>query len=194
MDQYENHSDIDEYIDTLSDSISSYDDMDEELDDLYDDDSDFIEREKNNHNYYIGICKRSRAYNFYLLVNAVSPKLFYNTQYDLLVRYLQEYSVIYISDPRIEIMKLYILNDGTYTVSVKTHWIRLIQRHWKKILFRRNQLYKRRGAIKSLHYFELHGRYPDGLNTLPTLYGMLGCYSKNLTFDKFGQQTIIQWW
>ena len=53
MDEYIN-SDSDNYIDTFSDSISSYDDIDEELDDLYDNDSDFIEREKNNHNYYIG--------------------------------------------------------------------------------------------------------------------------------------------
>lgn len=193
MNEYEN-SDSDNYIDTLSDSLSSYDDFDEELDDLYDNDSDFIEREKTNHNYYIGICKRSRAYDYYLLVNAVSPKLFYKTQYELLVRYLQEYSVIYMSDPRIEIMKLYILADGTYTVSVKTHWIRLIQRRWKKILAARKQLYKLRGTIRSLYYFELHGRYPDGLNTLPTLEGMMGSYSKNSTFDKFGQQTIIQWW
>lgn len=194
MDQYENNSDIDEYIDTLSDSISSYDDIDEELDDLYDNDTDFIEREKNNHHYYIGICKRSRAYDYYLLVNAVSPKLFYNTRYDLLVRYLQEYSVIYMSDPRIEIMKLYILPDGTYTVSIKTHWIRLIQRHWKKILSTRKRLWQLRGTIKSFFYFQFAGRYPDGLNALPTLYGMLGCYSKHSTFDKFGQQTLIQRW
>uniref|UniRef100_A0A6C0LT29 Uncharacterized protein n=1 Tax=viral metagenome TaxID=1070528 RepID=A0A6C0LT29_9ZZZZ len=193
MNEHEN-SDSDNYFDSLSDSISSYDELEEELDELYDNDSEFIEQEKTNHNYYIGICKPSRAYDYYLLVNAVSPKLFYKTQYDLLIRYLQEYSVIYMSDPRIEIMKLYILQDETYTVSIKTYWIRLIQRHWKKIISTRKLIYKMRGAIRSLYYFELHGRYPDGLNTLPTLYGMLGCYSNHSTFDKFGQQSIIQWW
>jgi hypothetical protein len=154
-------------------------DLLEELDNLYDEDEQHIEADKIPNKYYIGICKRSNHYkDQYLLLNTISPKLFYKTNYDTIIAYLKEYSIIYVSSPKLEIMKFAPINQDVYSVVIKTHWIRLIQRHWKKIISTRENIYKRRGSINSQRHFEFYGRYPYGLNTMPILYGMLHEYAK----------------
>ena len=151
----------------------------EELDNLYDEDETHIEADKIPNKYYIGICKRSRHYkDQYLLLNTISPKLFYKTNYDTIIAYLKEYSIIYIAEPKLEIMKFSPINDDIYSVVIKTHWIRLIQRHWKKTISTRKYIYNMRCTIHSLRYFETNGRYPCGLNSLPTLSCMLREYAK----------------
>ena len=79
--------------------------------------------------------------------------------------------------PKINIMKLNIMPCGAYSVSIKTHWIRLIQRHWRSTLFKRNQMLRQRRSPPSVRYREIHGKYPINLRNLPGLYGMLSVYS-----------------
>jgi hypothetical protein len=74
-------------------------------------------------------------------------------------------------------MKLYILNDGTYSVVLKTHWIRLIQRHWRKALLMRKQIMKKQMLVRSLYYREIHGKFPYGLNNMPMLTGLMSQYA-----------------
>ena len=149
------------------------------LDNLYDEDERHVEADKIPNKYYIGICKRSNHYkDQYLLLNSISPKLFYKTNYNTIIAYLKEYSIIYIAEPKLEIMKFTPISEDVYSVIIKTHWIRLIQRHWKKILSTRKHIYKMRGTINSQRYFEINGRYPFGLNAMPMLYGMLREYAK----------------
>jgi hypothetical protein len=151
----------------------------EQLDNLYDEDERHVEADKIPNKYYIGICKRSNHYkDQYLLLNSISPKLFYKTNYNTIIAYLKEYSIIYIAEPKLEIMKFTPISEDVYSVVIKTHWIRLIQRHWKKILSTRKHIYKMRGTINSQRYFEINGRYPFGLNAMPMLYGMLREYAK----------------
>ena len=167
-----------EYNDSDDSDGEDYDLL-EELDNLYDEDEMHIEADKIPNKYYIGICKRSNHYkDQYLLLNSISPKLFYKTNYDTMIAYLKEYSIIYMASPKLEIMKFAPINQDVYSVVIKTHWIRLIQRHWKKILSTRENMYKMRGTINSLRHFEIHGRYPNGLNAMPILYGMLHEYVK----------------
>ena len=154
-------------------------DLLEELDNLYEEDESHIEADKIPNKYYIGICKRSNHYkDQYLLLNSISPKLFYKTNYTTMISYLKEYSIIYVAEPTLEIMKFAPINQDVYSVIIKTHWIRLIQRHWKKIVSMRENMYKMRGTINSQRHFEIHGRYPVGLNAIPILYGMLHEYAK----------------
>uniref|UniRef100_A0A6C0HBR3 Uncharacterized protein n=1 Tax=viral metagenome TaxID=1070528 RepID=A0A6C0HBR3_9ZZZZ len=151
----------------------------EQLDNLYEEDEWHIEADKIPNKYYIGICKRSNHYKSqYLLLNSISSKLFYKTNYATMIAYLKEYSIIYVAEPKLEIMKFTPIHEDVYSVVIKTHWIRLIQRHWKKIISARKHIYKMRGTIDSLRYFETHGRYPYGLNVNPILYGMLCEYAK----------------
>ncbi len=167
-----------EYNDSDDSDQEDYDFL-EQLDNLYDEDEMHIEADKIPNKYYIGICKRSNHYkDQYLLLNTVSPKLFYKTNYDTIIAYLKEYSIIYISSPKLEIMKFAPINPDVYSVVIKTYWIRLIQRHWKKIISTRKHIYKMRGTLHSLRYFETNGRYPYGLNAIPILYGMLHEYAK----------------
>ena len=35
--------------------------------------------------------------------------------------------------PKAEIMQLHMLADGTYSVVLKTHWLRILQRRWRRI-------------------------------------------------------------
>lgn len=165
---------------TETDTESIYETDEEVIDDLYEQDEVFANEEKLTNTYYIGICKK--YYDYYLLVNTISPTLFYKTPYELSLKYLREYSIIYIHQPQIEIMKLYILNDGTYTVTKKTYWLRLIQRHWKKIMKMKNDVYNKRMSVTAQYSFQIRGRYPYGLNTMPGLVGMLRDYNKKTKF------------
>ena len=72
-------------------------------------------------------------------------------------------------------MKLYIINDA-YTVVLKTHWLRLVQRHMKKLFSERMKIINMRRNINSRRYFEIYGKYPYGLNVLPSIYGMMKKY------------------
>jgi hypothetical protein len=161
--------------DTETDTESMYESDEELIDDLYEQDEIFANEERITNNYYIGICKK--YYDYYLLVNTISPRLFYKTPYELSLKYLREYSIIYIHHPQIEIMKLNILQDGTYSVIKKTYWLRLIQRHWKKIMKMKKDIYNKRMSVTSQYSFQIRGRYPYGLNTIPGLVGMLRDYN-----------------
>lgn len=161
---------------SLTDTETDYETDEEVIDELYYHDEEFMNQEKITNSYYIGICKKN--YDYYLLVNTLSPRLLYKTPYYLAVKYLREYSIIYIHEPQIEIMKLYILPDETYSVIKKTFWLRLVQRHWKKVLRMRNDIYKKRAGILEQYSLQIRRRYTYGLNVLPGLVGMLATYNK----------------
>lgn len=55
---------------------------------------------------------------------------------------------------------------------LKTHWLRLIQRTWKKIFQQRLNVTKERTKTKNIHYREIHSKWPQCCR-MPTLQGML---------------------
>jgi len=55
------------------------------------------------------------------------------------------------------------------TVIVKTYWIRIIQRRWRRIYSERGRLLKLRGGFKAQRQFELSGKYG-----IPVGYGLRG--------------------
>lgn len=160
-----------EYEPNDSDTESESDDLDE----IYDEDIEHIENEREDYKYYIGIAKLIRPCNYYLLTNSISPKMFFLHPFPLVRNYLMEYSIMETYNPSIDILKLIIVND-VYTVIKKTFWIRLIQRHWRKVLSDRMAIRLRRGQIYSQRHFEMTGKYPVELRRLPSLYGMLSHY------------------
>lgn len=52
---------------------------------------------------------------------------------------------------------------------IKTYWIKIIQRNWKRIFKERKQIIKKRMNLDSLHYRQINGRWPIGLNYLPSI-------------------------
>ena len=171
-------------------STDSEDEMEEfmvefndwEYDEIYQDDSHHVYSEKQHGHYYIGIAKRVSS-DVLLMVNSVSPFVFFQYRFERLRDYLAKYSVVRIQNARVHIMKLCILPDETYSVILKTHWLRLVQRHWRKTYEERKRVIKGRRNLANLRHREIHGKWPYGLNRIPNIRGMLYQYSKNVALQ-----------
>lgn len=177
-------NDTDEESDVESDNDSSMGDFEDGFDvvtrQIYREDEHHMDGDKNNARYYIGLCNTYVSQKTILFVVSVSSRIFHRYSYDNIHTYLKSYSIFQRTHPTIEIMKLNILENGRYTVLIKTHWLRLVQRHWKKTFAERLRVIRRRAQPSSLVYSQQTGAYPDGLHRIPTLYGMLRQYSSEL--------------
>jgi len=152
---------------------NTYDSDDENYDHIYDLDQEFAESEKQNGQYCIGICKKMN--NEFVYLNALSNSIFFSLPCDYALNYLYYYSIIHLdfSSIKINIMKLNIASDGTYNVILKTFWLRMIQRNWKRVFKERQEIIQKRKHPMSQLCFSLRGRYPEGLNHLPSIYGLM---------------------
>lgn len=100
---------------------------------IYNDEREFLDSEKEDNKYYIGVCKYYPQENYIIMLCTVSPMTFIKYSTPKVRTYLKNYSITtFHNQPKINIMKLSIHMDGTYRVVIKTHWLRLVQRHWKR--------------------------------------------------------------
>ena len=74
---------------------------------------------------------------------------------------------------RTEIAECIVLPSQHTVAIIKTIWIKIIQRKWKKVYAERNKIIKTRMQYSSLKTREITGRWPQSCNYLPTLYGMM---------------------
>ena len=161
-------------------SDTEYDSETEEMiERIYFHEEDFLDSEKEDKLYYIGNNKISNDKQYILYANAVTPTTFFRFDINHVKSYLHDYS-IFVTNSNIDIMKLFILDDHTYTVVIKTYWLKMIQRHWKKIYSQRKYCINRRRQIKTMMYVERNGMYPYDCHSMPGLQGMLMSYNKNL--------------
>ena len=72
-----------------------------------------------------------------------------------------------------EIAECLYLSGGECVSILKTFWIRIIQRKWKKIVIERKFKIELRKKISSLLYRETRGSWPSSCLYLPSLKGML---------------------
>jgi hypothetical protein len=156
-----------------------------EYDEIYQDDSHHVYSEKQHDHYYIGLAKRLNS-DLLLMVNSVSPFVFFQYGFERVRRYLAQYSIVRVENAKIHIMKLCILPDQTYSVVLKTHWLRLVQRHWRKVYAERKRVIKGRRNLMNLRYREIHGKYSYGFNHLPSLRGMMRKYNEGNHNSKGG--------
>lgn len=146
---------------------------------IYDIEEEFINSEKKDGQYIIGISASGfNCNNESIFACGVTTKTFFKFPYKNILNYLFYYSVINVYYPVINIIQIHIDKDDTYISIRKTYWLCLIQRHWKKIMAERRKIQKDRRSLYSLLYNEIKGKYPDGLNSLPRLKGLLSCYSR----------------
>jgi hypothetical protein len=160
--------------DELNDLMETLSDMEMNYQDTLDVNREFKE------NTVIGIYTKPRFKNEILFAYSVSAKTFFKYSYNVIIMYLLLSSFFGISKKyrKIEIIKLAFVSDHQPLIVIcKTYWIRLIQRHWKRVYEERKWILDGRRAFNSIRHFELTGRYPIGLNHLPTIYGMLKMYS-----------------
>jgi hypothetical protein len=69
------------------------------------------------------------------------------------------------------------LDTGEQIVIIKTIWLKIIQRKWKKVFAKRQSIIKYRSSPSSLTFRQLTGKWPEYCIHMPGLNGLL---SKNL--------------
>jgi len=149
------------------------DEIEYRLERIFREESEFIDTDKENGKYCIGLHKYNSYRKILILSNTVSTKSFLKFPYMDTLRYLYFYSILRPPIPKINIYSLSVLPDGTYSVILKTHWLRIIQRNWKKIFKERSEILLKRRSVQSLYNLQITGRYPAGLNSMPSIHGML---------------------
>jgi hypothetical protein len=142
-------------------------------------DGAFQDVEKTDRAYYIGNALYMPVENHYLFTGAISPKIFFKYDSQITRGYLYQTSLVRTDKlPAIDIIQLSIQNNY-YTCIIKTFWIRIIQRRWKKVFAQRGQVLRMMGSIPSQRHFEIYGKYPENVPTMPRLQGMMSDYLSN---------------
>lgn len=142
-------------------------------------DAPFQNTEKTDRAYYIGNALYMSAENHYLLMAAISPKIFFRYDSPVISGYLYQTSLVRTDKlPVIDIIQLSI-QDDYYTCIMKTFWIRIIQRRWKKVFAQRGQVLRMRGSVPTQRHFEIYGKYPSTVPSMPRLRGMMSDYLSN---------------
>lgn len=167
-----------------SDIDESDDDSELESDNEYDEinrlDYMHFYSEKEHNHYYIGLCDKDYSPPNIIMSSSVSPTMYFKYSNKIMVRYLYYYSGLHSNKLSIDIMKLHIDSNGTYNVIIKTFWLRIIQRIWKKIYKQRIYIKKNRLRSSNLKHREIHGNWPRKIHCLPSLPGMCSIYTAGL--------------
>jgi hypothetical protein len=72
-----------------------------------------------------------------------------------------------------------IVLPSQYNISIlKTFWLRLVQRVWKKVFIERKNIIKKRSNPRAIFYREICGRWPNDCIKYPYLKGMLSNLSR----------------
>ena len=72
-----------------------------------------------------------------------------------------------------EIGEYIILPTQEAVAILKTFWLRIVQRKWKKVFKQQQHIIKERCKIHSLQFRQTTGHWPTHCKTFPTLKGML---------------------
>lgn len=174
--------------DLYSDIESDYDD-----DDYHDNDiCDYVEQFEEQFQYIV--CKSNNYYigsyfviddetimdgliaiagSMLLFGKKINIKTFFNyTHYEISTYIYYSAGIIYDKKPTIEIMQMILHSDGvTYTAIIKTIWIKLIQRTWKKIVEQRKNyhIHFKKNILSILQVFQTTHQ----IKPYPRLKGML---------------------
>ena len=107
-------------------------------------------------------------------IGLLGPKIYdglFDYDNDDIMEYLVENSITYSDATPVspEIMQVHTDDSYAYHVVLKTHWLRLVQRCWKKIINNRRRIIQNPAYVRSR---ELRG---NNEANLPGLRGMLSC-------------------
>jgi hypothetical protein len=78
----------------------------------------------------------------------------------------------YMSKCTIEIAECVYLPSGHCIGILKTFWVRIIQRAWKKVFMQRKMCIQRRAHPSAIRYREIYGKWPHDCSVLPGLVGL----------------------
>ena len=163
----ETDSDSESYSDDIIENIE----MEEEL----------RETDLMNHATYIGMPIYE---NFGILLGSrITPRTYFKYENKHVCKYLDYASCSenvstrpYPDIMRLEITKINYssnLECEVYSVIIKTHWIKIVQRRWKKIMAEQHRITMGRGSLANLRFFEMNGKHLPKYAVLPRLRGCL---------------------
>jgi hypothetical protein len=72
-----------------------------------------------------------------------------------------------------EIGEIHYLRGDECVCILKTFWLKIIQRTWKKFYKLRQQIFKLRCRPDAILYKQITGKFPDHCNNMPSIRGML---------------------
>lgn len=181
--------------DESTENDSEYDETDDDEDDDYGSEPEDYrlitseltheQRERENAHYYIGLPFLCKIEGLYLMNSTITARTFLAYDYSRVHAYVRNTSAYYVRrNTPIEIMKLYIHEDGLYEVVLKTHWLRIVQRRWKNIYKERQSIIRTRSSIQNQEYFRLYGKYNRGTRNFPSIKGMLIGLAPLLSHDE----------
>ena len=157
--------------DSDSDQIMENIEMEEEL----------RETELANHTTYIGMPIYEKL--GILLGSRITSRTYFKHDNKHVCKYLDYASCSENVSTRSypDIMKLEItktqysgnLECEVYHVLIKTHWIKIVQRRWKKIIAEQKLITMGRGSLANLRFFEMNGKHLPKYSVLPRLRGCL---------------------
>jgi len=161
-DEYDSDSDYDSDLD----SVNIYDEINI-------DDYQHFYSEKEDGKYYIGMAHSDHNKESLLFSTTISSRAYFKYSYRECSRYLYYYGMCKQAHPSIDIMQLHIDNNGTFNVVIKTFWLKLVQRKWKKIYKLRQQIIRKRSSPSALQYREINGSWKYDIAHLPSIRGLL---------------------
>lgn len=131
----------------------------------------FMDEEKEDGKYYIGLSGLENHSLDFLLMTAVRPITFYKYPYYFILKFLDEFSLFVIENLVINILKV-VKNSERNCVIIKTFWLKIVQRKWKKVFAEKKKTIQQMKSYNWLRYREIYGKNPNG-NYIPSLRGML---------------------
>lgn len=160
----------------IADKMASYnydsesDAEDTESDAIFEMDEEFMDADKLDSAYYIGLPGYLARQNQLLLMNSISPSAFFKHDHAAVLKYLVEYSTSRIHKPKIHILQVHLDEHQAYNVTIKTFWLKLVQRAWKRVFRERQQIISQNKNPRLIQGRSLgHMSQPK----LPSIHGLL---------------------
>lgn len=89
--------------------------------------------------------------------------------------WIRNYKQLILRDDYIrpQIAECILLKGDEKVAILKTVWLRIVQRAWKKIFQERCRIRRQRMTIYSIGWRQIHGTWPASCSYMPTIHGML---------------------
>ena len=147
--------------------------LDDELEEYYTDEEDNEDDEEDEDEMMTNMQHIQQLYerNYAEMVEATEANANRQVPHKLIRNYHNIISRVNYIKP--EIAECFELPTGEYIAIIKTFWIKIIQRKWKKVYAVRQDIIKIRSCLSSLYTRQITGKWPDSCIDLPGLKGML---------------------
>ena len=168
---------MDDYNETDNESYDSWETDDEPYDF---EDITYDSEEISSTKYNIVLCIRYNVFTHGIAGEAINHYLTHIRLKKIDLDFINDIKVLYPA-LRLEIAECFYLPSQHCVSIIKTHWLKLIQRTWKKICRDRKLTILRRSYPNSLKYREIFGSWPKDCINYPRLKGMLSRLSRGFT-------------